>query len=94
VDEGVRSWLVTTDEKVEDLQAVSQQVLTSADRIRALEQEKRNTPPSSAEFLRLSDEIEALASELRLVSAAETDLARDLQGQDGLPTVEEADTQR
>ena len=78
---------------VEDLQAVSQQVLATADRIRVLEEEKRTVDPASERFRLLSDEIERLATEIRLVSHAETALAQDLDGVPGLPTVEEADEQ-
>jgi hypothetical protein len=81
-----------TDSTLEDLQAVSQHVLTATERIHALEQEKRGTPPGSERFQELSNLIEALAAEMRLVSAAETSLAVELQGEPDLPTVEEADT--
>jgi hypothetical protein len=91
VDEGVRGGAVTTDSKLEDLQAVSQHVLTVSDRVHALEEEKRNTPIGSERFRQLSDEIEALASEMRGVSAAESDLADQLAGRTDLPTVAEAD---
>ena len=79
------------ESKVEDLQAVPGQVVEASDRIRQLEREKRTVDPGSARFRELSDTIEALADELRRVSAAETDLAHDLAGEDGLPTVAEAD---
>jgi len=82
---------VEVESKVEDLQAVSGHVVESSDRIRQLESEKRTVDPGSARFRELSDTIEALAEDLRRVSAAETDLADDLAGKDGLPTVEEAD---
>jgi len=78
---------------LEDLQAVSQAVMTGADRIAQLEAEKRNVDPGSERFQELSNEIEALAIEIRLVSRAETDLAHDLAGVPGLPTVEEADAE-
>ena len=77
--------------KLQDLQAVSQHMLESTARIAALEAEKRTVEPGTERFLQLSDEIEALAEEMRRVSAAETDLAEDLQGVPGLPTVAEAD---
>lgn len=76
---------------VEDLQAVSQHVLLTADRIRVLEEEKRTVDPASEQFRALSDEIEALADEIRSVSHAETELAMDVAGQPGMPTVAEAD---
>ena len=82
------------DTDVEDLQAVSQQVLATTERIQRLEEEKRTLDPASERFRVLSDEIEALATEIRLVSHAESALADDLNGVPGLPTVAEADEQR
>jgi hypothetical protein len=82
---------VDPDTKLEDLQAVSQHVLTTSRRIEALEEEKRQTDPASERFRAISDEIEALAEEMRAVSHAETSLAVSLAGEEGLPTVEEAD---
>lgn len=90
--DGLRGQFVDT-ESVQDLQAVSQHVLDCAERIRVLEEEKRTVDPASQRFRTLSDEIEALAEEIRGVSRAETDLARDVAGQPGLPTVAEADQQ-
>jgi hypothetical protein len=82
---------VTDRAKVEDLQAVSQHVLVSSERISALEEEKRTVDPGSERFRTLSDEIEALAEEIRSVSRAETGLAHDVAGASDLPTVNEAD---
>lgn len=79
---------------VEDLQAVSQHVMTSAEKIAALEREKRHADPGSDAFRKLSDEIEAAADEIRAVSHAETGLAEEIAGQDGLPTVADAAKQR
>lgn len=79
--------------KLEDLQAVSQHVLACTEQIAVLEGEKRHVDPASEKFRTLSDEIEALAEEIRLVSAAETDLAKDVAGIPGLPTIAEADRQ-
>ena len=79
------------DAKLEDLQAVSQHVLTTSERIAVLEEEKRSVDPGSERFRKLSDEIEILGEEIRAVSHAETQLARDLEGVPGLPTVAEAD---
>lgn len=79
---------------LEDLQAVSQHVLACTEQIAALEQEKRGVDPASERFRTLSDEIEALAEEIRSVSRAETDLAQDVAGVSGLPTIAEADQQR
>jgi hypothetical protein len=87
----MRGAIVGVDTKMEDLQAVSQHVLTATERIHALEQEKRGTSPGSERFRELSDQIEALAAEMRLVSAAETDLANELAGRTDLPTVAEAE---
>ncbi len=81
---------MSTD-KIEDLQAVSQHVLATAEAIRKLEEEKRGVDPGTPRFQELSDEIEQLAEDMRLVSHVETGLARDLAGVPGLPTVEEAD---
>ena len=77
--------------KVEDLQAVSQHVLACSERITSLEEEKRTVDPGSERFRSLSDQIEALAEEIRSVSRAETGLAHDVAGEPGMPTVEEAD---
>ena len=77
--------------ELEDLQAVSQHVLTTTRRIEALEEEKRQTDPGGEQFRVISEEIEALAEEMRAVSHAETSLAVSLAGKEGLPTVEEVD---
>ena len=83
---------MTADPRVEDLQAVSQHVLSTAEQIAALEREKRTVDPASKRFRELSDEIEVLAEEVRKVSHAETGLAIDVAGEPGLPTVAEADS--
>ncbi len=81
------------DAKIEDLQAVSQHVLTAAEQIHALEEEKRHVDPATPRFRELSDEIERLAGDIRSVSQAETGLAHEVAGEDGLPTIAEADRQ-
>lgn len=78
-------------EEIEDLQAVSQHVLATSEAIRQLEAEKRRVDPGTPRFQELSDEIERLAEEIRLVSHAETGLAHDVAGEEDLPTVAEAD---
>ena len=85
---------MNVDERIEDLQAVSQHMLESSARIRALESEKRTVDPASARFRELSDEIEILAEDMRRVSHAETGLAQELEGLADVPTVEEADSQQ
>jgi hypothetical protein len=82
---------VNSDAKIEDLQAVSQHVLTAAEQIRALEREKRTVDPGAPRFRELSDEIERLAGDIRSVSHAETGLAHEVAGEPGLPTISEAD---
>jgi hypothetical protein len=77
--------------RLEDLQAVSQHVLACSEQIALLEQEKRSVDPGSERFRTLSNEIEALAEEVRSVSHAETDLAQAVSGVPGLPTIAEAD---
>ncbi|HUP83298.1 MAG TPA: hypothetical protein VM284_03810 [Candidatus Limnocylindria bacterium] len=79
------------DSEMQDLQAVSQHVLTAADKIKKLELEKRTVPPGSTRFIELSAEIERLAADLGVVSASETDLALEVAGASNLPTIEEAD---
>jgi len=79
------------DRNIEDLQAVSQHVLSTADQIQELETEKRTVEPGSPRFVELSDQIEKLAGELRAVSASESDIAAEIEGTPGLPTIEEAD---
>ena len=79
------------DEKIEDLQAVSQHVLAAAKQLHAFEEEKRTVDPGSPRFRELSDEIERLADDIRSVSHAETGLAQDVAGETGLPTIAEAD---
>lgn len=76
---------------IQDLQAVSRHVLENAEQIKVLEEQKRHVEPTSERFRTLSDEIEALAEEIRLVSHAETSLAFDVEGQPDMPTVAEAD---
>jgi hypothetical protein len=83
--------LVDPDSELEDLQSVSQHMLTTSRRIEALEEEKRQTDPAGERFRVISEEIEALADEMRAVSHAETSIAASLAGKEGLPTVEEAD---
>ena len=78
---------------LEDLQAVSQHVLACTEQISVLEQEKRLVDPASERFRTLSNEIEALAEEIRAVSRAETDLAQEVAGLPELPTIAEADKQ-
>jgi len=82
---------VNADAEIQDLQAVSQNVLVAADQITALEEEKRMVDPATPRFRELSDQIEMLAAEIHSVSKAETGLARELAGEPGLPTVAEAD---
>ena len=82
---------MSTGSNIEDLQAVSQHVLSCTEQIAVLEEKKRHVDPASERFRTLSDEIEALAEEIRSVSAAETDLASDVAGHPGLPTIAEAD---
>ena len=82
---------MSTDLNVEDLQAVSQHVLSATEQIKNLESEKRGIDPGSPRFRQLSGRIEALAEEIHSVSHAETSLARDVAGQPGLPTIAEAD---
>ena len=82
-----------TGSNLEDLQAVSQHVLECTQQIAVLETEKRRLDPASERFRALSDEIEALAEEVRSVSHAETGLAREVAGHQGLPTIAEADRQ-
>ncbi len=83
---------MAADSRIEDLQAVSQHVLSTAEQIATLEEEKRTIDPASERFRELSDQIEVLAEEIRKVSHAETGLAIDVAGEPGLPTVEEADS--
>ena len=84
---------MSSDSNVEDLQAVSRHVLTAAEQISVLETEKRTVDPASQRFRTLSDQIEALAEEIRLVSHAETSLAFEVADEPGLPTIDEADQQ-
>jgi hypothetical protein len=82
---------MAADRNIEDLQSVSQHVLATTDRMHELESEKRTVEAGSPRFVELSDEIEKLAGELRAVSASESDIAAEIQGTPGLPTIEEAD---
>jgi hypothetical protein len=82
---------VNVDDRVEDLQAVSQHMQEASARIQALETEKRTVDPASARFRELSDEIEILAEDMRRVSHAETGIAHELREVADLPTVDEAD---
>jgi len=82
---------VDAKSNLEDLQAVSQHVLECTERISLLETEKRTVDPASERFRMLSDEIEALANEIRSVSHAETGLAEVVAGKPDMPTVAEAD---
>ena len=81
---------LSVDQNIEDLQAVSDHVLAASDQLRKLEIEKRHVEPGSKRFMELSERIESLAAEVRIVSASETDLATELAGEPDLPTIEEA----
>jgi len=76
---------------IQDLQAVSSHVLVNAEQIKFLEEQKRHVEPTSERFRVLSDEIEALANEIGMVSHAETSLAEDFEDDPDMPTVAEAD---
>jgi hypothetical protein len=82
---------MNVESKIEDLQAVSSQVLVDTARIQSLEEEKRSVAPGSRRFLELSDEIERISAEVRMTSHAESDLARELKGEEELPTIAQAD---
>jgi hypothetical protein len=82
---------LSVDQKLEDLQAVSDHVLVATDQLQKLELEKRRVKPGSSRFLELSERIESLAAEVRVVAASETDLATDLAGVPDLPTIHEAE---
>jgi hypothetical protein len=82
---------VSVDQKIEDLQAVSDHVLATSDQLRKLELEKREVEPGSKRFLELAQRIESLAADVRVVSAAETDIAEELAGVPDLPTINEAE---
>lgn len=85
---------MAADAEIEDLQAVSRHIIVASEQIRALEEKKRGVDPGSADFEALSDEIERLAREMASVSHAETAIAQELEGVDGLPSVAEADARR
>ena len=78
-------------QQIEELQAISQHVLTDLERIHALELEKRTVDPGSARFRVLSDEIALLAEQLRIVGTLEYEVAEDLADVPDLPTINEAD---
>ena len=82
---------MSVDQNIEDLQAVSDHVLATTDQLRKLELEKREVDPGSKRFLELAKRIESLAAEVRVVSASETDLASELNGESNLPTINEAE---
>jgi malonyl CoA-acyl carrier protein transacylase len=82
---------MAADAELEDLQAVSRHILVTTEQIRALEEKKRGVDPASPQFEELSDEIERLANEMASVSHAETGLARELEGVEGLPSIAEVD---
>jgi hypothetical protein len=82
---------LSVDQNIEDLQAVSDHVLATTDQLRKLELEKREVDPGSKRFLELAKRIESLAAEVRVVSASETDLASELNGESNLPTINEAE---
>jgi hypothetical protein len=82
---------VTNERTIEDLQAVSGHIIAATARLADLEAQKRTVDPGSERFRALSDEIEALAEDIRRVSAAEDGLAREVAGATDLPTVAEAD---
>lgn len=84
---------MATDRNIQDLQAVSQHVLTTTDQIQKLELEKRGVEPGSTRFMELSAQIERLAGDVRVVSASETDIAGEVAGEPGLPTIDEADAE-
>ena len=82
---------MSVDQKIEELQTVSDHVLATSDQLRKLELEKRKVEPGSKRFMELSQRIESLAANVRVVSAAETDIAEELAGVPDLPTINEAE---
>ena len=84
---------MAVDSDIQDLQTVSSHVLRTTDQIHELEMEKRGVEPGSPRFMQLSDQIESLAEQVRVVSASETDLATEVAGRPDLPTIEEADAE-
>ena len=76
--------------EIQDLQAVSGQVMADAERITRLETEKRRVEPGTAHFADLSRQIQGVAEHVADVATAERDLADEVAGDD-LPTIEQAD---
>jgi hypothetical protein len=62
----------------EDLRATSAQVSATAERLDALENEKRDLEPQDPRVIELSDEIERLAARLRRQTAIEGTLSREI----------------
>lgn len=85
---------MAADAELEDLQAVSQHILVTTEQIRVLEEKKRTVDPGTTQFEALSDEIERLANEVASVSHAETAIARELEGVEGLPSVADVDARK
>ena len=74
------------DELEEDLKTPSAQVSATAERLDALETEKRELAPNDPRLVELSDEIERLAARLRRQTAIEGDLTREIyEGASGEP---------
>jgi hypothetical protein len=67
VDPGRPKGVSRLSHELEDLQAVSQHVLGTAQAIRELEEDKRGVQPGTPRFQELSDDIERLAEQIRSV---------------------------
>ena len=85
---------MSVEHKIDDLRAVSDHVLTAAEQMEKLEDEKRTLEPGSPRFLELARRIESLATGLLAASTAEADIAAEVAGVPNLPTIDEAETTR
>jgi hypothetical protein len=62
----------------EDLKTTSAQVSATAERLDAMEAEKRELDPKDPRVVQLSDEVERLAARLRRQAAVEGSLTREI----------------
>lgn len=66
----------------DDLRATSDSLMRDLDRMRQLEEEKRGLPPDDPRLVELATEIEGLSERTQTTSAAQREIAEEIQQTD------------